>query len=88
MDAPIYGVDAPKCKFDHTFTTGASEMNIKVVGIDLAKVYFQICVLSDDHTVISNKKIHREKMLPSLRELPADTLVALEACGRANYWGD
>lgn len=62
-------------------------MNIKVVGIDLAKVHFQICVLCDDQTVAYNKKIRREKMLVSLREFPPGTLVALEACGSANYWG-
>ena len=62
-------------------------MNIKVVGIDLAKNHFQICVLSDDQTVISNKRIRREKMLPTLREFPPGTLVALEDCGSANHRG-
>ncbi|MBD2806917.1 IS110 family transposase, partial [Xenorhabdus sp. ZM] len=36
---------------------------IKVVGIDLAKNVFQVCVWSTDNSVTWNKKISRQKLL-------------------------
>ncbi len=38
-------------------------MSIKVVGIDLAKNYFQVCVLNIDGTISSNRKVHRDRLL-------------------------
>lgn len=32
-------------------------MSIKVVGIDLAKNFFQVCVLNIDGTISSNRKV-------------------------------
>ena len=61
-------------------------MNIKVVGIDLAKNIFQVCILLEDYSIQSNRKINRTKLLNSLRKLPSGTLVAMEACGSSHYW--
>lgn len=61
-------------------------MNIKVVGIDLAKNTFQICVLLSDNTIHKNYKVSRAKFLHSMRQYPEGTLVAMEACGTAHHW--
>lgn len=63
-------------------------MNIKVVGIDLAKNVFQICVLGDDNSVIKNRKVSRDKLLHEVRQFPPNTLIAMEACLSSNYWGE
>lgn len=63
-------------------------MNIKVVGIDLAKSVFQICVLSEDNTVISNKAVSRSQLLHAVRQFPPETLIAMEACFSSHYWGE
>ncbi|MFT6139901.1 MAG: transposase [Psychromonas sp.] len=61
-------------------------MNIKVVGIDLAKHYFQVCVLTDQDEIYSNKKVTRARLLDVLRQFPEGTLIAMEACATSNYW--
>jgi len=61
-------------------------MNIKVVGIDLAKHYFQVCVLTDENKIHSNKKVTRTRLLDVVRQFPEGTLIAMEACGSSNYW--
>ena len=61
-------------------------MSIKVVGIDLAKHFFQVCVLSNENKVTSNKKVTRAKLLDVVRQFPENTLIAMEACGSSNYW--
>lgn len=61
--------------------------SIKVVGINLAKSVFQVCVWMSDGTVASNRKIPRNKLLDTLRQFPANTLIAMEACATSHYWG-
>ena len=58
----------------------------KFLSIDLAKNYFQICLLDGDNKVIKNRKVTRAKLLDALRQLPRDITVAMEACGSAHYW--
>tara|TARA_R110001583_G_scaffold167425_2_gene320232 strand:- start:12678 stop:12851 length:174 start_codon:yes stop_codon:yes gene_type:complete len=55
-------------------------MNIKTVGIDLAKNVFQVCVWQEDGTVDSNSKIKRKMLLHMIRQFPEGTLIAMEAC--------
>lgn len=62
-------------------------MNIKVVGIDLAKNVFQVCVCLEDNSIQSNRKITRKKLLSTIIQFPEGTLIAMEACGTAHYWG-
>lgn len=62
-------------------------MDIKVIGIDLAKNVFQVCVCLMDNSVMSNKKINRNKLLDKIRQFPEGSLIAMEACGTAHYWG-
>jgi len=52
-------------------------MSIKVVGIDLAKHFFQVCVLSNENKVTSNKKVTRAKLLDVIRQFPENTLIAM-----------
>jgi transposase len=61
-------------------------MNCKIIGIDLAKNVFQVCLLGEDNKVISNKKIPRAKLLHTLRQLPESIPVAMEACGASHHW--
>ena len=60
---------------------------IKVVGIDLAKSAFQLCVWMNDGTVAWNRKVSRSKLLDTVRQFPSDTLIAMEACATSYYWG-
>lgn len=62
-------------------------MDIKVVGIDLAKSIFQVCVCLMDNSIKTNQKIKRNKLLDKVRQFPAGTLIAMEACGTSHYWG-
>ncbi len=49
-------------------------MNIKVVGIDLAKNVFQVCVCLENNLIQSNRKLTRNKLLNYIIELPKGTL--------------
>ena len=61
-------------------------MNYKVVAIDLAKNIFQVCALDENHKVKINKKVSRNKLLDTLRNMEP-TLIVMEACYSANPWG-
>ena len=58
-------------------------MKCSVIGIDLAKNIFQICVLDQNRKVISNKKVKRANLLAELRQYEP-TLVVMEACYSSN----
>ena len=60
-------------------------MKYRIVGIDLAKTVFQICALNRASKVAFNRKITRAK-LPMVVEQWEPTVIAMEACGSANYW--
>ncbi|MCE9781624.1 IS110 family transposase [Shewanella algae] len=62
-------------------------MNIKTVGVDLAKNVFQVCVLLDDDSIKLNCKVTRSKLLHVLWQFPEGTVIAMEACASAHYWG-
>lgn len=60
-------------------------MNIKRIGVDLAKQVFQVHgVDSHEHTALK-KRLKREQMLPFFRDLPP-CLIGMEACSSAHYW--
>lgn len=48
-------------------------MSINVVGIDIAKNLSQVCVLSTDGQILSNRKVKRDKLLDTIRQLPDRT---------------
>lgn len=52
---------------------------IRVVGINIAKSVFQICVSMVDGSVAWNKKISRSNLLDTIRQFEPGTLAAMEA---------
>ncbi len=60
---------------------------IKVIGIDLAKSVFQVCVWMNDGSIAFNRKVSRAKLLDTIRQFPAGSIVAMEACATSYYWG-
>jgi transposase len=60
-------------------------MNIKRIGIDLAKLVFQLHGVDSHEKAVLRKKLKREQMLPFFRDLPP-CLIGIEACSGAHYW--
>ena len=61
-------------------------MKITVIGLDLAKNVFQACMLNEHGKIKKNAKITPLQAAELLANTPP-TLVAMEACGSAHYWG-
>jgi transposase len=59
---------------------------VRIIGIDLAKRYFQLHGASADGSVVFRKKLPRDRLLPFLAE-QASAIVAMEACASAHHWG-
>jgi transposase len=59
---------------------------IKLVGIDLAKRWYQLCALDEHGKVLYNRKLSAAKFPLALQQLEP-TVVAMEACAAAHYWG-
>lgn len=53
---------------------------IRVVGIDIAKSVFQVCVWMVDSSDVWNRKISRQKLLNTLRQFGRGTLITMEGC--------
>lgn len=53
---------------------------IRVVGIDIAKSVFQVCVWRVDDSIAHNKKIARSTLPDTVRQFESGTLIAMEAC--------
>ena len=63
-------------------------MKHNVIGIDLAKEIFQVCVLNTQNTVLSNKSVKRARLEHTVRQYSPQThVIAMEACATAHYWG-
>lgn len=60
-------------------------MQLKTVGLDIAKHVFQLHGADEAGKVLFRKQLRRPKMLAFFRTCPPCT-VALEACGGAHYW--
>jgi transposase len=60
-------------------------MKTSILGIDLAKNYFQVCGLNQANKVQFNRQLTRNK-LPEFMQQQPPTLVAMEACSSSNYW--
>jgi transposase len=62
--------------------------NISLCAIDTAKVWFQIECRNHANNVVCRKKLRREQLIEFVATaLPRGCLVAMEACGGSNYWG-
>ncbi|BDA59966.1 hypothetical protein NUITMVS1_14290 [Shewanella xiamenensis] len=53
---------------------------------DPVKTVFQVAAFNPDSTIAFNRKINRPALLDMLRKCES-TLVVMEACYSANYWG-
>ncbi len=60
-------------------------MNIKRIGIDLAKQVFQLHGVDGQEKVVLRKQLRRTQLLDYFKKLPA-CLIGMEACGGAHYW--
>lgn len=54
--------------------------SIKVIGIDLAKSVFQICVWMNDGSIVFNRKVSRATLMDTVRQFPAGSIIAMKAC--------
>ena len=61
-------------------------MNIKRVGIDLAKQVFQLHGVDAQEKAVLRKQLRRVQMLDYFKKLPP-CLIGMEACSSAHYWG-
>ena len=55
------------------------------IGLDIAKMYFQVQGVDKQGKEVFNKKLKRTEVLPFFANL-SHCLVGLEACGGAHYW--
>lgn len=60
-------------------------MNIKVLGIDLAKNVFQLHGIDSEGKVVLKKRLMRSELTEFIAKLPA-CLIGIEACGSSHYW--
>lgn len=60
-------------------------MNIKVLGIDLAKNVFQVHGIDADGNAVLRKRLHRDQLRPFIANVPA-CVIAMEPCASALYW--
>ena len=60
-------------------------MNITQVGIDLAKMVFQVHGIDARGKVLLRKQLKRQQMMAFFAQLPR-CLIGMEACGGSHYW--
>lgn len=60
--------------------------SVTVVGLDLAKLVFQVCCVDDAGRVVINRSLKRGEVMEFFRKLPV-CRVGLEACGSSHHWG-
>jgi len=58
---------------------------VTVLGIDLAKNSFHLYGINENGNKVLSKKLTRAKLTPFIAQMPV-CLIAIEACGGANYW--
>ncbi|WP_369927692.1 IS110 family transposase [Leisingera sp. XS_AS12] len=61
-------------------------MQVKTIGLDLAKDVFQVHGVSVTSDKVFNKEIKRAKLLEFFESLPP-CMVGMEACSSAHHWG-
>lgn len=62
-------------------------MNITTVGVDLAKEVITVCAMDQHGQVIKTKDLRTSEFAEWLVQLPAGTMVGMEACSSAHFWG-
>ncbi len=61
-------------------------MNLKALGIDLAKTSFSLVSMDQHGKVVLRKTLKRTQLLPFIAQCPT-CLIGMEACSGAHYWG-
>jgi len=61
-------------------------MNTTTVGVDLTKLAFSVCVVDEPGRVLHRHDFRRDGFAKWLGQLPAGTVVAMEACSGAHHW--
>lgn len=61
-------------------------MNIKTLGIDIAKSIFQLHGVDEHGKTVLKKSISRKNLSEFIANLPR-CLIGMESCGGSNYWG-
>jgi transposase len=61
-------------------------MNIKRIGLDLAKQVFQVHGVDFQEKVVLRKQLRRNQVLAYFSKL-SPCLIGMEACSSAHYWG-
>src|SRR3546814_1569732 len=56
------------------------------IGLDLAKLVFSVCEQDASGRNLQRKDLRRVALAPWLAQLPAGTIVAMEACSGAHHW--
>jgi transposase len=87
MDAPAFnGINCAKVEVSSYYLpAGASTMNITTVGIDMAKLHFQVHGVDARGKVTLRKQLKRSQVVGFFAQL-APCLVGMEACGGAHFW--
>jgi len=67
------------------YLSGAAIMNVKTIGIDLAKEVFQVHGIDKHGKRLFNKQLKRAKMLSFFANIPP-CLIGMEACASARFW--
>lgn len=60
-------------------------MEIKTIGLDLAKSVFQAHGINANGETVLVKRLHRKQMIPFFSKLPP-CLIGVEACATAHHW--
>ncbi len=62
-------------------------MNVKTIGIDLAKNVFQIHGVDEHGKRLFNKQLRRAQMASFFANIPP-CLIGMEACASAHFWAN
>lgn len=60
--------------------------NVSIVGVDLSKEVFQICMMNHAGRVLGQRKVSRSKLLKTMGQFPSGCKVYMEACQGSHYW--
>jgi error-prone DNA polymerase len=63
-----------------------SAMTLTTIGLDLAKLVFQVHGVDESGKAVLKRKLHRHELTTFFEGLPR-CMVFLEACGAGHYWG-
>jgi transposase len=61
-------------------------MTTITIGVDLAKNLFSACAVDAAGHVLRRQELRRDAFVPWLAQVPAGTVVAMEACSGAHHW--